>query len=76
VTEEPPAIPLKSVYTPQAGIPSPVITSISLKVPSCLTVVESDIVAPNMLASYTNSKFSDIVMSLQQILNCQMKLAE
>jgi hypothetical protein len=29
-----------------------------------------------MLASYTNSKFSDIVMSLQQILNCQMKLAE
>jgi hypothetical protein len=46
----------------------------AVKICGFFIFVASGILAPNILVSYTKSKFSVIVLSLQQILNCFMKL--
>jgi hypothetical protein len=51
------------------------ISPTAVNVSGFLSFTESAFVAPNILVSKTKSKFSVIVMLLQQILNCFMKLA-
>jgi hypothetical protein len=62
--------PAKLIYLPQTDLSPLSIKLTGVYTSGFLGFIKSDIVAPNILVSYTKSKFSVIVVSLQQILNC------
>jgi hypothetical protein len=57
----------KHIYFPQTDLFPPESEPAVVKISGFLNFVASDIVAPKILVSYTKSKFSVIVRSLQQI---------